>query len=100
MRLRLTDTDLRELARLYRGEAAANRRQAEQHSAGTQAPQYIEAAMRDSERAEKLERLATVGRNFILQPAAPFNGGPPSLLIVGGSDTRDGSAFVPNKRRA
>jgi hypothetical protein len=62
-------------------------------------PFYIEMAKRCDARAAKLEKLATVAQDFILQPAAPFNGGPPSLLVVGGTDSKDGSAFVPKKSK-
>jgi hypothetical protein len=43
--------------------------------------------------------MAKLSDEFILMPAAPFEGGPPSLLIVGGTDVNDGSAFVEKKSR-
>lgn len=58
---------------------------------------YIEQAKVATARAEKLERMAKLSDEFILMPAAPFDGGPPSLLIVGGTDSNDGSAFVSKK---
>ena len=65
----------------------------------TQAPFFIKQAIRLAERADKLEGLARVSGEFILQPATPFNGGPPALLVVGGSDAKDGSAFVGKRAK-
>jgi len=74
-----------ELSRLYLGAAAAERRRADEPGNSSQVPFFIKQAIRE----------------FILQPATPFNGGPPSLLVVGGSDPKDGPAFVgkTSKRR-
>ena len=90
-----------ELSRLYLGAAAAERRRADEPGNSSQVPFFIKQAIRLAERAEKLETLARSADEFILQPATPFNGGPPSLLVVGASDSEDGSAFVgkTSKRR-
>jgi len=66
----------------------------------SQAPFFIKQAIRLAERADKLESLSRVAEEFILQPATPFNGGPPSLLVVGGSDSKDGSAFVGKRAKS
>ena len=94
MRIRFKSHDLSELAQLYRGAAAAERRRAEGMQTSSQAPFFIKQAIRLAERADKLESLSRLAEEFILQPATPFNGGPPALLVVGGSDSKDGSAFV------
>ena len=103
MRIRFKSQDLSELARLYGGAAAAERRRAEEMQTSSQAPFFIKQAIRLAERADKFEGLARLAEEFILQPATPFNGGPPSLLVVDGSDSQDGSAFVgrrPERKRA
>lgn len=100
MRLRLTDTDLRELAKMYRREAATQRREARERQDHTTEHNYIEAAKRADARAVKLEDMAAKGQDFILVATRPFDGGPPSLLIVGGSDASDGSSFLLRKTRA
>lgn len=100
MRLRLKACDLLELAGIYRHSANEERRRAEDMRQSTQAYLFIEAAARKTARAEKLEALAKLGDEFLLVPAAPFNGGPPSLMVVGGTDAKDGSAFMPKKHRA
>jgi|JI10StandDraft_1071094.scaffolds.fasta_scaffold17149_10 hypothetical protein len=99
MRLRLTSTDLRELAALYRLAAAEDRKRAEGIARSTQVHLFIEAAQQKAARARKLDDLAARAEDFILAPAAPFNGGPPSLMLVGGSDAADGSAFLPKRKR-
>jgi hypothetical protein len=98
VRIRFTNTDLQDLARLYRGDAAANRRRAQELKTSTQEMFYIEAAMRQTARAQKLDDMASRGETFVLMASPPFDGGPPSLLVVGGSDTKDGSAFISRKR--
>jgi hypothetical protein len=98
MRLRFTSTALTDLARYYRLEAQRHRKDAERLATSTVSLSYVEHAKQATARAEKLERMAKLSEEFILMPAAPFDGGPPSLLIVGGTDANDGSAFVPKKR--
>lgn len=103
MRLRLTKTDLLELARLYRGAAAEARRRAETMERSTQTHLFIDQAMKSEQRAKTLENLAARAEDFVLMPTQPFNGGPPSLMVVGGCDASDGSAFVDkrgNRQRA
>lgn len=100
MRLRLTNTDLLDLARLYRGDAAHQRWEAQRLSTTSREFEYIEAAKHCDARAKRLEDLAAKGQDFILMPARPFDGGPPSLLVVGGSDAPDGTAFMRRKNRA
>jgi hypothetical protein len=100
MRLRLTKTDLLDLARLYRGDAANSRRQAEAQSHTTQAHRFIEQAERSTARARKLEDMAAKSELFVLMATRPFDGGPPSLMIVGGSNASDGSAFASKRRQA
>lgn len=100
MRLRLKASDLIELAGIYRQSAASDRRQSEELRATTQAQLFIQLAAKKTARAEKLEALAKLGEEFLLVPAAPFNGGPPSLMVVGGTDAKDGSAFTSKRKRA
>jgi hypothetical protein len=97
MRLRLKNHDLRELAQIYRVSANVDRQKAEEMRNNSAVDALIENAMRKSERAEKLERLAGVADEFLIAPATPFDGGPPSLMVVGGSDAGDGSAFVAKR---
>ena len=99
MRIRFKKSDLLDLARLYRGAAANERRRAEDMRNSTQVHLFIDQAKRNDARAQKLDRLAGLAEDFILMPAEPFNGGPPSLLVVGGSDARDGSAFADGKAK-
>jgi len=99
VRLRFTNTALTDLARHYRFEAQRLRRDAERLATSTVSMSYVEQAKQATARAEKLERMAKLGDEYILMPAAPFDGGPPSLLLVGGTDANDGSAFVEKKRQ-
>lgn len=101
MRIRLKSCDLLDLARLYRNDAAADRRQAEAMSRTTQQEQFIGFAVAKTRRAEKLEALARLGEEFVIVPLAPFNGGPPQLKVVGGrSRTPISDSRQPTKRRA
>jgi hypothetical protein len=99
VRLRFTRSALSDLARHYRLEAERIRRDAESTATSTVSVSYVERAKQAIVRAEKLEKMAKLSDEFILMPAAPFEGGPPSLLIVGGTDVNDGSAFVEKKSR-
>jgi hypothetical protein len=94
MRIRFSRAALTELARHYRHEAEKVRREAERVATSTVSLTYVDLAQKATARAEKLEKMATLGEEFILIPAAPFDGGPPSLMVVGGTDANDGSAFV------
>jgi hypothetical protein len=98
VRLRFTRSALSDLARHYRLEAERIRRDAERIATSTVSISYVERAMQATARADKLEKMAKLSDEFILMPAAPFDGGPPSLLIVGGTDANDESAFVQKKR--
>lgn len=97
MRLRLRKSDLYELAKLYRLGAADDRRKSEEHAYISAQVGLIESAKAKSERADKIEKLAAMSEHFILMGTRPFDGGPPSLLVVGGSDAKDGSVFATKK---
>jgi hypothetical protein len=99
MRLRLRKADLHELAKLYRLGAADDRRKSEEHAYISTQIALIESAKSKAERAEKIENLAAMSEHFILMGTRPFDGGPPSLLVVGGSDAKDGSSFVTQKAK-
>ncbi len=102
MRIRLKSCDLLDLARLYRNDAASDRRQAEVMTRTTQSQMFIDHAIAKTKRAEKLESLARLGEEFVLVPLTPFNGGPPTLKVVGGKPrvNSNNSNPVPTKRRA
>ena len=102
MRIRLKSCDLLDLARLYRNDAASDRRQAEAMSRTTQQEQFIGFAIAKTKRAEKLEALARLGEEFVIVPLAPFNGGPPQLKVVGGKARASTtcSTSQPSKRQA
>ena len=100
MRIRLKSCDLLDLARLYRNDAASDRRQAEVMTRTTQSQMFIDHAIAKTKRAEKLEALAQLGEEFVLVPLAPFNGGPPSLKVVGGKPRSPLRTSLQIKRRA
>ena len=100
MRIRLKSCDLLDLARLYRGDAAADRRRAEDMRHTTQSEMFIDFAIKKAKRAQKLEALARLGEEFVIVPLAPFNGGPPSLKVVGGKRRNPPESLFQLKRRA
>jgi len=97
MRLRLRKADLYELAKLYRLGAATDRQKSQEYAYISTQVSLIESAKAKDARADKIEDLAKRSEHFILMGTRPFDGGPPSLLVVGGSDAADGSAFVTRK---
>jgi hypothetical protein len=99
VRLRLKKSDLYELVKLYRLGAAEDRRRSEDCAFISAQVALVESARTKDNRATKLEELAKKSDDFILMGTRPFNGGPPSLLIVGGSKEPDGSALVTKRTK-
>ena len=98
MRLRLRNHDLRELAPIYRVSANVDRQKADGMRNNRPVEGLIGECNSRADDAENLNGLRGL-RRVPDSAGGTLRCGSPSLMVVGGSDATDGSAFLPKRAR-